>query len=55
MSNEEPEPILWINPKEMLEISRRVGRITAYWHFELVNMTAHSNGVVSVNDAVFFC
>ena len=52
MSNEDPEPILWINPKEMLEISRKVGRVTAYWHFELVNMTAHLNGVVSVTDAV---
>jgi len=51
MTNE-PEPILWINPKEMLEISRRVGRTTAYWHFELVNMTAHSNGVVSQDDAI---
>lgn len=51
MTNE-PEPILWINPKEMLEISQRVGQATAFWHFELVNMTAHSNGVISQEDAI---
>lgn len=52
MSNEEPEPILWINPKEMLAISRRVGAHLAGCHFELVNMSAETNGVLSESDAV---
>ena len=52
MSNEEPEPILWINPKEMLGISRRIGAHLSGCHFELVNMSAESNGVLSESDAV---
>lgn len=52
MSNEEPEPILWINPREMLAISRKVGAHLAGCHFELVNMSAENNGVLSESDAV---
>ena len=50
--NDEPERILWINTKEILEISRKVGHHLAGCHFELVNMSAETNGVLSESDAL---
>lgn len=50
--NDEPERILWINTKETLEISRKVGLHLAGCHFELVNMSAETNGVLSESDAL---
>ncbi len=52
VTDNEPEPFLWINPKDMLKIGRKLGPHLAGCHFELANMSAKNNGVMIESDAI---
>lgn len=52
MSNEEPEPILWINPQDMLTISRKLGLHLHGCFVTLMMHTAEANGVIDYGNAV---
>ena len=48
----ESEPILWINHRELLKISRKLGPSLSGCHFELVTVSAEANGRISENEAI---
>lgn len=48
----EPEPFLWLNPTEMLKISRKLGLHLHGCFVTLMMETAESNGVINFDNAV---
>ena len=51
MSNENPEPILWINPQDMLKISRKLGLHLLGCFVTLMMHTVEANGVIDYDGA----
>lgn len=52
MSNEDAEPILWINPQDMLKISPKLGLHLHGCFVTLMMHTAEANGVIDYDGAV---